>query len=126
MLGVMIRKTNLLAKLAVMATLLLAATSCTAADTVRAPTPAALVGQPLLATAVSSSTAAASQAPPTILANTATAATTNTTPTTTPELALPVIEPAPEWHNDIWINSEALTLQDLRGKVVLLEFWTFG
>ena len=41
--------------------------------------------------------------------------------------ALPVIGPAPEWSNDVWINSEApLPLEDLRGKVVLLEFWTFG
>ncbi len=39
---------------------------------------------------------------------------------------LPVIGPAPSWQNDVWINSEALPLEDLRGKVVLLEFWTFG
>ena len=39
---------------------------------------------------------------------------------------LPVIGPAPAWQNDVWINSEALPLEDLRGKVVLLEFWTFG
>ena len=25
-----------------------------------------------------------------------------------------------------WINSEPLTLKDLRGRVVLVEFWTFG
>ena len=25
-----------------------------------------------------------------------------------------------------WINSEPLTIEDLRGKVVLLDFWTFG
>lgn len=40
---------------------------------------------------------------------------------------LPVLGAAPEWNNDVWINSEtALPLQDLRGKVVLLEFWAFG
>jgi hypothetical protein len=39
---------------------------------------------------------------------------------------LPVVGPAPAWQNDVWINSEALPLEDLRGKVVLLEFWTFG
>ena len=40
---------------------------------------------------------------------------------------LPILAPAPAWNNDVWINSEApLPLEDLRGKVVLLEFWTFG
>ncbi len=33
---------------------------------------------------------------------------------------------APELHDDVWINSEPLKLSDLRGKVVLLEMWTFG
>jgi pyruvate/2-oxoglutarate dehydrogenase complex dihydrolipoamide acyltransferase (E2) component len=28
--------------------------------------------------------------------------------------------------NDVWLNSEPLRLADLRGKVVLVEFWTFG
>ena len=46
----------------------------------------------------------------------------------TPEPAvLPVIGPAPAWRNEVWINSEGpLPLEDLRGQVVLLEFWTFG
>ncbi len=34
--------------------------------------------------------------------------------------------PAPALHNDVWLNSEPLTLADLRGKVVMVEFWTFG
>ena len=35
--------------------------------------------------------------------------------------------PAPELANDVWLNSEApLRLADLRGKVVLLDMWTFG
>jgi hypothetical protein len=34
---------------------------------------------------------------------------------------------APELTNDVWLNSEApLRLSDLRGKVVLLDMWTFG
>ena len=41
--------------------------------------------------------------------------------------ALPVIGPAPAWENEVWINSDGpLPLEALRGKVVLLEFWTFG
>ena len=35
--------------------------------------------------------------------------------------------PAPELHDSVWLNSDrALRLADLRGKVVLLEMWTFG
>jgi hypothetical protein len=35
--------------------------------------------------------------------------------------------PAPELTNQVWINTpEPLRLADLRGKVVLLEMWTFG
>ena len=34
--------------------------------------------------------------------------------------------PAPELVNTTWINSAPLRLQELRGKVVLLEFWTYG
>lgn len=34
---------------------------------------------------------------------------------------------APELSNQVWINSDQpLRLADLRGKVVLLEMWTFG
>jgi alkyl hydroperoxide reductase subunit AhpC len=33
---------------------------------------------------------------------------------------------APELAQGKWINSEPLTLSNLRGKVVLIEFWTFG
>lgn len=35
--------------------------------------------------------------------------------------------PAPELRGiDVWINSKPLSLKDLRGKVVVLHFWTFG
>jgi thiol-disulfide isomerase/thioredoxin len=33
---------------------------------------------------------------------------------------------APEFAPGAWINSDAKTLQSLRGRVVLIEFWTFG
>jgi thiol-disulfide isomerase/thioredoxin len=42
--------------------------------------------------------------------------------TTLPDLGL-----APELTNDIWLNVDApLRLADLRGKVVIVEMWTFG
>src|SRR3989338_8628837 len=33
-------------------------------------------------------------------------------------------QPAPEWDVRDWINSKPLQLNDLRGKVVLVRFWT--
>jgi hypothetical protein len=34
---------------------------------------------------------------------------------------------APELRGiEAWINSKPLTLKELRGKVVVLHFWTFG
>lgn len=33
---------------------------------------------------------------------------------------------APELKNDVWLNSRPLTTADLRGSVVLIDFWTFG
>jgi thiol-disulfide isomerase/thioredoxin len=33
---------------------------------------------------------------------------------------------APEFAKGNWINSDSLTLNKLRGRVVLVEFWTFG
>jgi hypothetical protein len=35
--------------------------------------------------------------------------------------------PAPELENDIWLNVDhPLRLADLRGKVVLIDMWTYG
>jgi thiol-disulfide isomerase/thioredoxin len=33
---------------------------------------------------------------------------------------------APEITSSIWINSKPLKMEELRGKVVVVEFWTFG
>ena len=33
---------------------------------------------------------------------------------------------APEVAGGPWINSQPLTMKELRGKVVLVEFWTYG
>ena len=35
-------------------------------------------------------------------------------------------EPAPEINGGPWINSAPLTMSALRGRVVLVEFWTYG
>ena len=41
--------------------------------------------------------------------------------------SLPDLGPAPELTNDTWLNVDApLRLADLRGKVVLIDMWTFG
>ncbi len=37
-----------------------------------------------------------------------------------------VIGMPPELRNEVWLNSAPLTLADLRGKVVVVEFWTYG
>ena len=33
---------------------------------------------------------------------------------------------APEINNNTWVNSAPLRIKDLRGRVVLVDFWTFG
>jgi thiol-disulfide isomerase/thioredoxin len=45
---------------------------------------------------------------------------------TSPAWAAEVGQPAPTVSADRWINSEPTSLEALRGKVVLLEFWTFA
>ena len=46
----------------------------------------------------------------------------------TPLLNLPEpdLRPAPPWKNSTWLNADAaVTLESLRGRVVLVNFWTF-
>ena len=48
------------------------------------------------------------------------------TPAAALGIDLPDMGLAPEISNDVWINSEnALQLADLRGDVVMVEFWTY-
>ena len=35
-------------------------------------------------------------------------------------------QPAPDISGERWINSAPLTMAGLRGRVVLVEFWTYG
>ncbi len=55
---------------------------------------------------------------------------TNTAPTATPKpstIDLPDLGEAPDILNEIWLNTDQpLTLASQKGKVVLVEFWTFG
>jgi hypothetical protein len=54
---------------------------------------------------------------------------TQVSPTLEPAMkpTLANLGPAPELSNEVWTNSVGpLRLADLRGKVVLLEMWTFG
>jgi hypothetical protein len=54
--------------------------------------------------------------------------TTQSIPTSSGKTAdLPDLGPAPELTNETWLNTDQpLHLADLRGKVVLLDMWTFG
>ena len=43
------------------------------------------------------------------------------------EIVLPDLGQAPEITNELWINADVpVTLASQQGKVVLVEFWTFG
>lgn len=43
-----------------------------------------------------------------------------------PSMSLATGIPAPEIASPTWLNAEPVKLENLRGKVVMVEFWTFG
>jgi len=43
-----------------------------------------------------------------------------------PGAAITSGKPAPEITAEHWINSKPQTIDDLKGRVVLVEFWTYG
>ena len=46
---------------------------------------------------------------------------------TSDPLILPNLGSAPELTNEVWLNTDQpLRLESLRGRVVLLEMWTYG
>lgn len=47
-------------------------------------------------------------------------------PTQTPQQNLPDKPLAPAIESDTWLNTQPLQWNELRGKVVMIEFWTFG
>ena len=55
-------------------------------------------------------------------------ATPTSTPVPTPAIVTPAgTESAPEFQGIVrWLNSEPLTMEEQRGKVVLIDFWTYS
>lgn len=72
--------------------------------------------------------------PDTTTPGTTTVATTDTVATTTTTPPAPVIDPPPVLREDTpplveidgWLASDVTSLEELRGSVVVVEFWTFG
>ncbi len=53
----------------------------------------------------------------------------NATPTAEQQQLLDTLKAwdvPPELQNEVWLNSDPLKLADLHGKVVIIEFWTYG
>lgn len=67
------------------------------------------------------------KAPATVASATAPASTTSATAESAADPAAPLIGTTPpEWQADRWLNTKPLTLAGLRGKVVLVRWWTAG
>lgn len=85
-------------------------------------------GNDEMATAVSTNTT--QPIPPTTEPTNPPTAQPTAVPSPTPHLIradFPNLGVAPEIENEVWLNTdEPVTLASQRGKVVLVEFWTFG
>ena len=103
-----------------------------------AETPAstqAVVAAPVADTPGASATSAPSTptSAPTVATSAPAPVASAPTPAPTPQVVvgqlpeLPVIGTAPEFAGvTAWLNSEVLTMDELRGRPVLIDFWTFG
>ncbi len=116
---------------AVAAVTVVASPPAVAADTTAAATSAPTAAQTALPPATSAPTAATSA--PTAPTSVPAPVTSAPTPAPAPQVVvgqlpeLPVIGAAPEFAGvTAWLNSEVLTMESLRGRPVLIDFWTFG
>ena len=80
----------------------------------------------MLTACAPASTTVTSTAPPAATTATTDATTAPATPEQEPTVPLPNGPLAPELTNETWLNTQPLTPADLRGKIVLIDFWTFG
>lgn len=102
-----------------------AVAAATVAATPRAPAASAATSAPVAPAPATSAPTAVTSAPAPV--------TSAPTPAPTPQVVvgqlpeLPVIGTAPEFAGiTAWLNSEVLTMDELRGRPVLIDFWTFG
>jgi thiol-disulfide isomerase/thioredoxin len=107
--------------------------SAVSTQVVAAATVAATPRAPAVAATVASSAPTAASVAPAPATSAPTAATSAPTAAPTPQVVvanlpeLPVIGTAPEFAGiTAWLNSEVLTMDELRGRPVLIDFWTFG
>lgn len=115
------------APLAVVSFLLVVAAACGDSDT-------AVVDQTTPATTVMVTTTSMPAVPTSTTAGPTTAATSTTIAATTTAPPAPTIDPPPVLREDTpplvdidgWLASDVTSLEELRGSVVVVEFWTFG
>ena len=113
-----------------------AATAAAPTAVAAAPAPPAAASPPTAAPAAAApatSAPTAATSAPTVATSAPAPVTSAPTPAPTPQVVvadlpeLPVIGTAPEFAGvTAWLNSEVLSMDKLRGRPVLIDFWTFG